>query len=130
MVWFFKLSFSSSSQLQLRLTQALEEIGSRGSLYLVLDGLELLDSSGDATALSWLPDPLPNSLRVIVSACKGPTRRGDASKAAPPLVVPPLDARDRSAIVRSTLRKFGKELAEGAFDNQVFAFLCQISESL
>eukprot|EP00039_Didymoeca_costata_P011565 m.163197 g.163197 ORF g.163197 m.163197 type:complete len:2596 (-) comp15214_c0_seq1:1529-9316(-) len=85
-------------------------------IVIAIDGVYDLES----TNLQWLPKNLPETVRFIVSASKGPAcdsllRRSDVSE----VKLSGLSFVERANIVRSMLVVYGKHLDESPFNNQL-----------
>ena len=105
-------------RLRQKLPAILEQAGSRARVVLVLDGLNQLDEDNLAHQLHWLPQTLPQGLRVIVSTLKGDCL--DALRCRRPapgiLLVGPLVAREQEDIIKQTLGGYRKQLQSDQLD--------------
>lgn len=94
-----------------------------GSLLLVIDGLDYLDTT-DQT-LDWLPHDLPQGFKLICSASDSSEAYRSLLKreknGCPVCFVPmkPLLVADRQQLVRHYLKQHGKALDESPFNNQM-----------
>lgn len=106
--------------------QVLEEAGRQGEMVLVLDALNQLDTG--LSDLSWLPDPLPENVKIIVSVKDAPgesealLRRWRPDPRVRMVSVRPFtEIEDRRSLVRAFLSQYLKELDEPLIERLVAA---------
>jgi tetratricopeptide (TPR) repeat protein len=84
----------------------------RGRIVLVLDALNQLEDRDGAIDLLWLPQILPESVRVIVSTIPGRSLDKIQKRNWPELKVEPLMERERMKLLWHFLRQSGKRLSK------------------
>ncbi|WP_172892212.1 AAA family ATPase [Jatrophihabitans sp. GAS493] len=101
--------------------KALRDASGRSRVVLVLDGLDQLDDHEGALDLSWLPQPLPERVRVIASAL--PSRALDEMRRRGyrEVEVGRLEPAHRAEIARRYLGQYGKSLAAAEMDDLITA---------
>jgi hypothetical protein len=98
--------------LMARFGELLAQAAEGRRIILVLDALNQLDRTDNAHLMHWLPQPLPDGVRIVASSLEGPAadalrRRQDVEEK--PLE--PLAPKDSLAIAESFLKRYGKRLA-------------------
>jgi tetratricopeptide (TPR) repeat protein len=89
-----------------------------GRLVLVIDAIDQLEGSGKALDLAWLPTTPPPGVRVIVSTLAGRTHEELVGRRWAELDVQPLDARERTHLIRAYLDQYTKSLS-GEIGDQI-----------
>ncbi len=84
----------------------------RGRIVLVLDALNQLEDRDGAIDLLWLPQILPENVRVIVSTLPGRALDEIHKRNWPELKVEPLTERERMKLLWHFLRQSGKRLSK------------------
>jgi len=96
--------------LRLALANGLHKAAAVRPIVLVIDGLDRLDDRQQAPDLAWLPDDLPNGLRLIVSTSGGRPLDEVRRRGWTTLEVQPLGDAERRAILAGVLACHGKRL--------------------
>jgi len=88
---------------------------------MILDALNQLDQIYHAHTLNWLPQTLPNGLRLLVSTLEGYCLDALRHRRPAPteLIVGPLASKNRKEIVRQTLWDYRKRLDERLDNDQM-----------
>jgi hypothetical protein len=83
-----------------------------GSLLIVLDAVNQIETSGPGQPLRWLPEQLPAGVRVICSTLPGPTLDSLRARRSPPaeILLDPVDRSDATAIIDGFLERYRKSL--------------------
>jgi tetratricopeptide (TPR) repeat protein len=81
-----------------------------GRIVLVIDGLDQLEDSGGAPDLVWLPETIPDEIRVIVSTLPGRALTEITRRNWPTLLVEPLSVSEREEVIDQYLGDFSKRL--------------------
>jgi hypothetical protein len=91
---------------------ALEDAAGTRRVVLMLDAVNQLDPAHAAHSMTWLPDPLPANVRVVLSALPGPALDALRRRRSPPVEVELglLQAEDVTEIVDRFLDRYRKSL--------------------
>ena len=81
-------------------------------LIIILDGLNQLDEEGYAQRLNWLPETLPENVKIIASALEGEAMDSLQRKTGLQMYVTPLNESERREIIRLMPSVFSKTLEE------------------
>jgi len=87
-----------------------ERAASKGSMILLLDGLDLLDDEGRPANIDWIPDQLPSTVRLVVSINTDRGRESLLAKPWPVLTVEPLNTDERTRFAERYLAYHSKHL--------------------
>ena len=90
----------------------LQFLSKAGKTLIIIDGLNQLDEVDAGQELYWLPDELPDNVKIIVSTLDGPARDALEKKGCFSMPLPGLTDEDRSEIVRAMPSVFCKTLDE------------------
>jgi len=92
----------------------LEKAGAAKRVLLLIDAVNQLDATHNAHSMTWLPERLPENVRVVLSALPGPALDALESRAEPPSEMPlePLSEADATAIMEQFLKRYRKKLDE------------------
>jgi hypothetical protein len=90
----------------------LEKAGDAKRVLLLIDAVNQLDPTHNARSMTWLPDRLPENVRVVLSALPGPALEALDARAQPPskLALEPLSEADATAIMEQFLQRYRKTL--------------------
>jgi tetratricopeptide (TPR) repeat protein len=92
--------------------QWLETAASNGRVVLVIDGLNQLEDAGDALELSWLPQQLPENIRLILSSHSNKFQEELARRSYRTLEVQPLEVAERKQLIKKYLAQYSKALSD------------------
>jgi hypothetical protein len=94
--------------------EVLEEAAATRPVVLILDALNQLDPSHGALSMTWLPDRLPENVRVILSTLPSPALDALGRRREPPAnqTLHPLTEDDATAIIDQFLERYRKTLDE------------------
>ncbi len=92
----------------------LEKAAGAKRVVLLIDAVNQLDATHNARSMTWLPDRLPENVRVVLSALPGPALDALDARAEPPSKEPlePLSEGDATAIMEQFLQRYRKTLDE------------------
>ncbi|HAF61903.1 MAG TPA: hypothetical protein DCK95_06210 [Anaerolineaceae bacterium] len=99
-----------NNRLRTAFPQWLQKASVRGKLVLVLDALNQLEDKQGAQELTWLPEKLPNNVRLIASALPGKSMEQAQKRGWKTLSVQPLDTPERERLINEYLAQFSKQL--------------------
>jgi hypothetical protein len=103
----------SLDALRLLFSQLLLEKAVGGeNLVLVLDELDRLPAKDGGSALTWLPDPLPTGMRVVVTASPGQASKQLALRQWPHIAAHPINDSEIANFASEYLSTYGKQLSE------------------
>lgn len=90
----------------------LDKAAARRPVIVVIDALDQLDPKHNSHALAWLPDPLPEAVKLIASALPGPCLERLRERVPPERIVEisPLPEDDRRTLVEAYLAQRRKRL--------------------
>jgi len=83
----------------------------KGRFTLVLDALNQLEDRQGARELLWLPNALPENMRLVLSTLPGPSRDAVIERNWPTLTVQPLELEERKGLTRAFLEQYSKALS-------------------
>ena len=83
----------------------------KGRFTLVLDALNQLEDRQGARELLWLPNALPESMRLVLSTLPGPSLDAVIQRSWPTLTVQPLELEERKDLTRAFLEQYAKALS-------------------
>eukprot|EP01130_Rhizamoeba_saxonica_P002249 TRINITY_DN12091_c0_g1_i1.p1 TRINITY_DN12091_c0_g1~~TRINITY_DN12091_c0_g1_i1.p1 ORF type:complete len:1481 (-),score=314.78 TRINITY_DN12091_c0_g1_i1:27-4469(-) len=84
---------------------------------LVLDALNQLDNTNNSHRLEWLPETIPENVKLILSTLQGDVANVLASRNTENLEVGPLSVDEQREIVTVKLQQYGKKLDENQMKN-------------
>ena len=79
---------------------------------LVLDALNQLEDKGNARWLGWLPEYIPENIRVIISTLSGEALENLRKRGYPEIEIEPLAIEERKRLIKEYLNFYTKELSE------------------
>lgn len=90
----------------------LEAAAATRHVVILIDAVDQLDIAFHVHALRWLPETLPPAARIILTTLPGPTLEALRARTQPPaeILLQPLDASDRTAIMKGYLARYRKSL--------------------
>jgi len=90
----------------------LEKAAQGGHVVLLVDAVNELDPTHGAHSMTWLPDRVPENVRVILTALESPALVALRRRREPPTEVPleALSERDATAIIDGFLKRYRKAL--------------------
>ena len=83
----------------------------KGRFTLVLDALNQLEDRQGARELLWLPNALPENMRLVLSTLPGPSLDAALERDWPTLTVQPLELEERKDLTRAFLEQYAKALS-------------------
>ena len=83
----------------------------KGRFTLVLDALNQLEDRQGARELLWLPNALPENMRLVLSTLPGPSLDAVIERNWPTLTVQPLELEERKDLTRAFLEHYAKALS-------------------
>jgi ATP-dependent transcriptional regulator len=83
----------------------------KGRFTLVLDALNQLEDRQGARELLWLPNALPENMRLVLSTLPGPSLDAVIERNWPTLTVQPLELEERKDLTRAFLEQYAKALS-------------------
>jgi len=98
-----------ASQMRAALQEALASAALTGPVVLVIDAVNQLEADG--ASLGWLPENLPEGVRLVISALPSPALDELRKRGCAELNVEPLAEAERTSLVTSYLGAFGKTLS-------------------
>ncbi len=101
------------------LHSALRRAAARRRIVLILDGVDRLDESEDASSLWWLPMPLPRDVRLIIGRRPWDSADPVAELGWPVLVVEGLNRDERRQLAVEYLGRYAKALEPGQLERLV-----------
>jgi len=90
--------------------EMLVKVSQRAKVLLIIDGVDHLENRDAARELRWLPDPLPASTMVIISAGEGPALDALRKIGFESVPMAEISRFERAKIIIRRLRHFGKRL--------------------
>ena len=84
--------------------------GAKGKVVLVIDALNQLEDIQGAQELTWLPETLPENVKLILSTVPGKSLDAIEEKSWPTISIHPLQLHEREQLIRNYLAQFGKQL--------------------
>jgi hypothetical protein len=92
----------------------LEQAAGTKRVLLIIDAVNQLDATHNASSMTWLPDRLPENVRVIMSALPGPALDALKARAEAPskTTLEALRQEDSTAIMEKFLHRYRKTLDE------------------
>jgi WD40 repeat protein len=93
-------------------SELLERLASGRQILILIDGIDQVDPAHGAARMTWLPEALPPSVRIILSTTPGPTLEALrlSRKPVKEIVLPPLNTDDQSEIIDGFLARYRKSL--------------------
>ena len=88
----------------------------KGRFTLVLDALNQLEDRQGARELLWLPNALPENMRLVLSTLPGPSLDAALERDWPTLTVQPLELEERKDLTRAFLEQYAKALSPERVD--------------
>ncbi len=89
----------------------LSAVAEKKRVVLVIDALNQIEDTAGIADLSWLPEKLPQGVRLIVSTLAGPQNDEVVRRGWPALNVEPLQITEREALVIKYLGQYSKALS-------------------
>ena len=100
-----------SNEIRAAFSGWLQEAGKRGRTVLVIDGLNQLEDHEGAPDLVWMPEEVPQNVRVVLSTLPGRPLIELESRGWPSMTVEPLQTDERRDLIRDYLKRHGKALS-------------------
>jgi tetratricopeptide (TPR) repeat protein len=106
-----RTAFIGVQRLRQIFSETLNEVARLGRVIILIDGVSQLEDVDGALDLSWLPERIPDGIRLVVSTRPGRAHSALLSLGWSTLEIPDLELPERTSLIADALRSGGRSLS-------------------